>query len=276
MFSMLFRRFSAPFAALLVMAGFAAPAGAAGDLLVAPTRIVLDGPRGAEVVLNNIGSAPATYRISLELRRMRADGSLEDVPLENATPEERATMDMLFYSPRRVTLPPNQPQTIRLGVRPPEGLADGEYRVHLLFRAVPDARPVVPAEGEAQRGVSISLTPIYGVTIPVIIRQGSLQATAGLANPRIVAGEPNPTLELEISRQGNRSVYGEIQVLRQGSGEVLMQARGVAVYTERDQRTLALPISPEQAAAMRGPVTVRYIEDRDVGGATLAEVQAVL
>jgi P pilus assembly chaperone PapD len=276
MFSAIFRRFSAPFAALLVMAGLAAPAGASGDLLVAPTRIVLDGPRGAEVVLNNIGSAPATYRISLELRRMRDDGSLEDISVDNATPQERATLDMLFYSPRRVTLPPNQPQTIRLGVRAPEGLADGEYRAHLLFRAVPEARPVVASEGEPPRGVSISLTPIYGVTIPVIIRQGTLQATAGLAHPRIVAGDPNPTLELEISRQGNRSVYGEIQVVRQGSGEVLMQARGVAVYTEREARTLALPLSPEQAAAMRGPVTVRYIEDRDVGGATLAEVQAVL
>lgn len=276
MFSAISRRIAAPIAALLMALGLAAPAGAAGDLLVAPTRIVLDGPRGAEVVLNNIGSEPATYRISLELRRMRDDGSLEDVTPDNATPEERATLDMLFYSPRRVTLPPNQPQTIRLGVRPPEGLADGEYRAHLLFRAVPDAVPVAPTSGEPPRGVSISLTPIYGVTIPVIIRQGTLQATAGLANPRIVAGEPNPTLQLDISRQGNRSVYGEIVVLRQGSGEVLMQARGVAVYTERDHRTLALPLTPEQAVAMRGPVTVRYIEDRDVGGGTLAEVQAVL
>jgi len=30
-----------------------------GDLLVAPTRIVLDGRKGAEVILNNIGDEPA-------------------------------------------------------------------------------------------------------------------------------------------------------------------------------------------------------------------------
>ena len=41
-----------------------------GDLLVAPTRIVLDGRKGTEVVLNNIGDEPATYRISVEFRRM--------------------------------------------------------------------------------------------------------------------------------------------------------------------------------------------------------------
>src|SRR5690348_17163018 len=41
-----------------------------GDLLVAPTRVVLDGRRGAEIILNNIGEEPATYRVSVEFRRM--------------------------------------------------------------------------------------------------------------------------------------------------------------------------------------------------------------
>ena len=38
----------------------ALPVHAAGDLLVAPTRVILDGSRGTEVVLSNIRSAPAT------------------------------------------------------------------------------------------------------------------------------------------------------------------------------------------------------------------------
>ena len=52
------------------------PRAGVGDLLVAPTRIVLDGRKGAEIVLNNIGDEPATYRISVEFRRMTEDGSL--------------------------------------------------------------------------------------------------------------------------------------------------------------------------------------------------------
>ena len=102
------------------------PAQAAGDLLVAPTRVVLDGDRGTEVILNNIGSETATYRISLELRRMTADGRLEEVSEEQANEIEHAAKAMIRYAPRRVTLPPNQPQAIRLGVRAPEGLPDGE------------------------------------------------------------------------------------------------------------------------------------------------------
>lgn len=250
---------------------------AAGDLLVAPTRIVLDGPRGAEVVLNNIGAEPATYRISLELKRMREDGSLEDIEPENATPAEQAMLDMLFYSPRRVTLPPNQPQTIRLGVRPPEGLPDGEYRAHLLFRAVRDPVPaVVDPAAPAPTGVSISLTPIYGVTIPIIVRQGNLVATAAIANPRLESAGDEHALRFDLSKQGNRSVYGEIVVERPGAAEPLLQARGIAIYAERDSRVVTIPISADMAAAMRGPVTVRYIEDRDVGGATIAEVRGEL
>lgn len=263
--------------AAMVAVVLPAAASADGDLLVAPTRVVLDGPRGAEVVLNNIGSEPATYRISLEIKRMRDDGSLEEIDVANATPAERAMLDMLVYSPRRVTLPPNQPQTIRLGVRPAEGLADGEYRAHLLFRAVRDPVPVArDPNAPPPSGVSISLTPIYGVTIPVIVRQGSLTATAALANPRIVTRGSEHALQFDLSKQGNRSIYGEVQVIRPGVSQPLISARGVAIYPEINQRVVTLPLTAEQATALRGPIIIRYVEDRDTGGATLAEVSGEL
>ncbi len=271
------RRLFAPILAAIASLGLAVPASSAGDLLVAPTRIILDGPRGAEVVLNNIGSETATYRISLELKRMREDGSLEEIEPENATPTEQATLDMLYYSPRRVTLPPNQPQTIRIGVRPPVGLPDGEYRAHLLFRAVRDPVPAVAdANVTAPTGVSIALTPIYGVTIPVIIRQGTLSATAAISNPRIESAGAEHALRFDLARQGNRSVYGEVIVERPGVAAPMLLARGVAIYVETGRRVVTLPITAEQALAMRGPIIVRYVEDRDVGGATIAEVRGEL
>ena len=76
------RRFacSAAFVAMATTFSAPAPASAQGDLLVAPTRVILDGRRGTEVVLSNIGSEEATYRIGLELRRMMENGRL--VPVE--------------------------------------------------------------------------------------------------------------------------------------------------------------------------------------------------
>src|SRR5262245_58810324 len=76
-----------------------------GDLLVAPTRIVLDGRKGAEVILNNIGEEPATYRVSVEFRRMTEDGGLVDVA--QPTADDQKAGDMIVYAPRKVVLAPH-------------------------------------------------------------------------------------------------------------------------------------------------------------------------
>lgn len=248
---------------------------AAGDLLVAPTRIIFDGQRGTEVILNNIGSETATYRISLELRRMNAEGRLDDVTPEQENEIEKAAKGMIRYAPRRVTLPPNQPQAIRLGIRAPQGLADGEYRAHLLFRAIPKAKAVTEQDVPTN-GFKISLTPIYGVTIPVIIRHGNLEATAGIANARVEQNESGPAFAFDLSRAGNRSTYGEIRVIKQGQSDPVLVARGIAVYPEINSRKVALPISPEVAAQLKGAVSVEYYEPGNAGGSLIAKSQMVL
>ncbi|MEH6757095.1 MAG: molecular chaperone [Parasphingorhabdus sp.] len=258
---------------ILMIPGQAAQA--AGDLLVAPTRIILDGQRGTEVILNNIGSETATYRISLELRRMTAEGRLVEVGPEEENELEQAAKEMIRYAPRRVTLPPNQPQAIRLGVRAPQGLADGEYRVHLLFRAVPEAISVTEQETQKE-GFSIALTPIYGVTIPVIIRQGKLNATAAIANARMEPGEEGPALAFDLSRTGDRSTYGEIRVVKHGQAEPILMVRGIAVYPEIASRKVSLPVPPEMVAQLKGPLSIEYYEPENVGGGLITKTELVL
>lgn len=243
-----------------------------GDLLVAPTRIILDGRRGTEIILNNIGDDVATYRISVELKRMLPDGSLEMVTAPNT--RETAAQAMILYAPRKVTLPPNQPQSIRINARAPQGLVDGEYRVHLLFRAIPEARPVtapVPTQG-----VSFRLTPVYGVTIPVIVRIGNLSATAGIANVAKGVDGGKPVIALDLSRVGDRSTYGELRVMKPGVAEPIAVAGGIALYTEIDKRRVNIPIDARFAAQATGPVTVEYIEKTPTGNVTLASTSAVL
>ena len=78
------------FIASVLAAAASVPAQAAGDLLVAPTRVVLDSARGTEVIVNNIGAETATYRISLVLRRMKTDGTLEEIDEERAIAHGRS------------------------------------------------------------------------------------------------------------------------------------------------------------------------------------------
>lgn len=260
--------------AALMFTGAVQPA-LASDLLVAPTRILLDGQRGAEVILNNIGSETATYRVSIELRRMTEEGRLQEVSDEESNAIEQAAKQMIRYAPRRITLPPNQPQAIRIGIRPPEGLADGEYRAHLLFRAIPKPRPVTEAANNAG-GLSIALTPIYGVTIPVIIRQGQLESTAALANARLEQTGNGSAFAVDLSHSGTRSTYGELRIRPQGGGEPILVANGIAIYPEISQRTVQLPIPAEIAAKLRGPMSIEYFEAPEAGGSLIASIDQVL
>ena len=253
----------------------ATPVSAQGDLLVAPTRVILDGRRGTEVILSNIGTEEATYRIGLELRRMTPDGSLEDITSENANEKEQAALSMLRYAPRRITLPPGQPQAVRIAARPDADLPDGEYRVHMAFRAIPKPTPVTEADANAE-GLSVRLIPVYGVTIPIMIRHGRIEAQVAMAQPQVVQGPKGPMLRLAMTRNGESSTYGELRVTRPGASDPVFMMRGVAIYPEVHDRVLLLPLSPEQAAAMKGPLRFEYRELPEAGGGVIAAVDAVL
>jgi P pilus assembly chaperone PapD len=188
--------------------------------------------------------------------------------------EEQLAQSMIVYAPRRVTLAPNEPQTIRISARAPKGLPDGEYRVHLLFRAVPSPQPAEAPKDV--KGIAFKLTTIYGVTIPVIARFGNLEAKAGIADVRLTRKDGKPAVSLELSRSGDRSVFGEVRVMKAGIKDPIAIQRGVAVYTEIGKREITIPVEEGFASAANGRVTVQYVEPSDNGPQTIAETDAVL
>jgi P pilus assembly chaperone PapD len=270
-----FRRLMASILAALALA-WGPSALAQGDLLVAPTRVIINNAGSAEVVLSNIGREPATYRIMLELRRMNADGELAEVPVAEANALEKAALEMVRFAPRRIVLPPGQPQAVRVTVRPPEGLPDGEYRVHMVFRSIPVA--VSPEEAERARAsgeFSIRLQPVYGISIPIFIRKGRLEAGAQLGGVELTRTPTGGVIGLTVSRTGARSVYGEV-IARTARGEAIASVRGVAVYPEVSQVKVDLALTPEQLARAKGPVRIEYREMPENGGRVIAETTAML
>ena len=268
-----YRRSLAALAGLIASLALVPTANAGiGDLLVAPTRIILNGGRGTEIILKNVGDATATYRVSAEFRRMTPDGRLS--PVTDPNGDEKIAEQMVVFAPRKVTLPAGEPQSIRVSARAPAGLADGEYRIHLLFRAIPDPKPVgQPAQAST---VAFQLIPIYGVTIPVIVRLGKVEAKAGIADVRHVAGKGGEEVSLTLSRSGNRSLFGEVRVMKAGVKDPVALAKGIAIYREIDRRTVSVPKAVGYAGPLTGPVTVQFYETTDSGAVLTAETSAVL
>jgi P pilus assembly chaperone PapD len=267
---------------LLLAAAKASAQGAPGDLLVAPTRVVLEGSRRtAEVTLVNMGSATATYRIAFVNLRMNEQGGTKEISPSDAAADERSAEPLIRYSPRQVTLQPKIAQTVRIQLRLPPELPPGEYRSHLQFRAVPDA-PVPPAAGEAATDFSIQLVAVFGVSIPVIVRHGETSATATLSDLELrPSSGPGalPSLRFRIDRAGNRSVYGDLAVTFEGAGSpptVLGLANGVAVYTPNTTRTASLDLRvPPGVRLEHGRLHLAFTE-QGKAGKVIADADLVL
>jgi P pilus assembly chaperone PapD len=233
--------------------------GGAGDLLVAPTRVVLEGrARAAEVILSNKSSKESTYRISFTHLRMKQDGSYEELQETDARSTLKIADDILRYSPRQVTLKPGESQVVKVMVRKSENTTDGEYTSHLLFRAVPDLATGTDVEAKAEDNskISIRLVPVYGVSIPVIVRQGDLSAQAKLGD----AHRTQDSVEVTISRTGTKSVYGDIALIK--DKEIVAEQRGVAVMAYNTARTVTIPVKDLPP----GPLTIEYRERSEDGG----------
>jgi P pilus assembly chaperone PapD len=244
--------------------------GGVGDLLVAPTRVVFEGrKRSAELNLSNIGQVRATYRVSLVRMEMDEGGAFREQPLDPGT---EGLQSLFRFSPREVTLEPQESQTVRVQVRKPAELPPGEYRLHMVFRAVPPAPPVTPAVNEIPKGISIRLTPVYGIAIPLIVRHGDTSAKVAIVDPAL--GEAGRFLRFRLNRTGNQSVYGDLQATllpAQGPAKLLTEATGLAVYTPNDHRIVTLALPSGQPLPAGGRIRITYALPAQEGGSLLAE-----
>jgi hypothetical protein len=252
----------------------AEPAPAAG-LLVAPTRVAFDARhRTAAITVMNSGSKAATYRISFVQMVMDETGQVREL-----TPEQQAQNpadQLVRYSPRQVYLEPGVAQTVRLQVRKPENLAEGEYRSHLLFRMLPGADGAAaqaePAQGDAKArsGLDVQLSIIYGVAVPIIVRNGELWSKVSLKPIGIVsppAKNQPPALVVQLNRSGTESTYGDLiaTLVQNGGHEVtLSRMNGLAVYSPNPVRTVRMPINPPPGTDLgAGRIRVAYSKQDD-------------
>jgi len=253
---------------LLSLAGLSALTGAipgiafgqvGANINLSPRRIVFEAnSRSSTVLVFNTGSEPATYNITLVERIMTTEGGvigLSDVPKTqpnlDAIGRLKSAREMVTFTPRRVVLSPGETQTIRVRVLRPADLPAGEYRTHLTVTAVPPPDQGLTAEeatAQASGGLSVRLTPLFSISIPLIVRQGPPEIGVELANLRYkpaTAGAGGAVV-VDIVRKGASSLYGDVEIRPAGasrSSKPLGALGGVAVYPEIDHRTVEIPLA---------------------------------
>lgn len=254
---------------------------AMADLMLFPTRIVFDKQRSAQVELMNPGKTAETYRLHLVNRRMGPNG--EFIAVETPGPGELFADDMVRFSPHQVTIPPGGTQIVRIILRKPAELANGEYRSHLQFDRVPDASGGSSVEDIAHpenSNVGVVIQALIGASIPVIVRQGETHAQVALGGVEIQppsAANPQGAIALQMNREGNASVYGDLVATVTTPGGVTLEvakAGGVAVYVPNAARRAVMPLQLPAGTVglpVGGVLKVSYRERPDAGGKLLAE-----
>ncbi len=256
-----------------------------GGIQVVPTRVVFEGRKRTEqVVVINRGTEPATYRIRFKNMRMTEDGEYEDI--EQALPNEKFARELIRFSPRQVVIPPGESQVVRLLLRKSKDLPEGEYRSHLFFQSVPPESSGEDIEVVAgdEKKIGVTLIPIFGLTIPVIVRHGNLEATAEIVNAKVMRSnhaEQPPFLSFQISRQGSQSLFGDISVtwIRDKGGPSLEVARvnGIAVFTPNPTRAVSQTLTPPEGFEFtHGKLHIEYKQPGEQGGTLLAEATVSL
>ena len=235
-------------------------------------RVVFEGPKRAEVLtIINGSDKPETYRLGWRQFKMTSDKSLVALPEGDIPPEAQAVMDMVRFSPYRFTVQPKSSQQVRMMVRIPADLPDGEYRSHFWVRPEAD---VDRLQKEAEERVKssgarggASLTMLAGATMPVIVRKGNLQATASIANMSATESGGFVTVGFSLLREGDKSLYGDIDyTCNPGIGAYnLRTTKGIAVYTELNQRNFNLRIEkrPDQPRCNTLAITFTQIDGFD-------------
>ena len=217
---------------------------------VVPTRVIIDWPnRVAKFRLINNNKEQCRYIISANSMQMSNYGKCTKI--ESPDSDDIAIQRMLRFSPRKATLAPGEWQTIRLMVRKPANLADGEYRVNLLFEPLPDFKEKTSQNKQNQAGLSVHFNYVINISVPVIMRFG----TGGFV--KITPHKPVLTiskakkfiLEIEFFREGSYSFYGDVIVYHIDSNgtspKEIGSNKGFSIYASSKKRIVKVPISDQ-------------------------------
>jgi hypothetical protein len=250
---------------------------AQGDLLITPSRVIFEGNKQKESLnLVNTGQDTATYSISFLQYDMKEDGSF--VTIEKPDSGQMFADPYLRIFPRKVTLAPGEPQVIMLQCRRKTDMPAGEYRSHLYFRSEKNTMPLGEKSSRDTTHLSVQLIPVFGLSIPVIIRSGSVNVISDLKDLKLeTPKETAQTLKLTINRTGNISVYGDILVEFipvQGKSFQIGAIKGIGVYTNIPKRNVLVKLNNTSGKPLtNGKIRVQYQSNGETKLVTYAEAE---
>lgn len=265
---------------LAICAGLILPAAvpAWADVMIMPIRIAFSSRDRMQdiTVFNTSKTQGGTYTLSWMNAQQDETGAYKI--LKTPLNPELDPATAILFSPRQVSLPPGGKQRVRLSLRRPAELPDGEYRAHLYLKNTKrQSAGSVNVKTGQDESVSVGMGMNVGLAVPVIIRQGAYDGTATIGAPRFTPGSADgktpSRIEFTITRGGKFSTIGNVNVFwkkPEGGEEVLLaRQNAVNIFHEVPQRQMRIPLKLKQVSG--GTVRIVFEGDGPDKGITFDE-----
>jgi P pilus assembly chaperone PapD len=218
-------------------------AAAEKGVVLSPLRMVIEGrDRSATLRIINPNDRPVTYRIDAEVLDQDVYGNLKISENKERT---EAILQMIRFSPRQVLLEPGAMQAVRIMVKKPAKLADGEYRAHIKVSPMPAPEAPDKTEPTESSGETrIDLRFLVATSIPLIIRHGETAVrleAQGLKAQTFSDGKK--AFKTRIFAKGNQSAYMDAALFHGTS--LVGEMKGFAVYQPLGEREVMIPLKGE-------------------------------
>lgn len=238
------------------------------NLLISPTRISFDErQRVAKVIVINNGDEYQTYRLEWQEKIAKPGGGY--ITLTDGRTSSSSLSNMIRMSPSQVRLAPGERQIVKLGLRKPSGLANKEYRSHLLFKALPNETK------SNKQGMGITINMILSYSIPVILRQGLQIPEVDIESAELILNQKNNALLVSFSRTGNYSTFGKVEVFYAANGSneetKISMINDYSIYAEIPLAKLTLNLFEKNVIKAPGKLRIVYSGLKEYQGIKFAE-----
>jgi P pilus assembly chaperone PapD len=210
---------------------------------IIPHKVVIENrERSGEIIVLNLSQDLNNYDLNVIHYRQDENGAYET--LEEPLSPLFDPREILRMSPQSFQLAGSGRQKVRLSLRKPADLPEGEYRFHIVARGY---EAMEEKQVEENKGVFMDIN--VGIAIPVIVRHGDLSATSSIGDFELVgptrSGTGKPELKFTAFREGNASTLGRVDVSWAEDGrnfEDIGFITNFNIFTEIDRRFGAVPL----------------------------------
>ena len=231
---------------------------------ITPTLVTFeDGERFEHVTLINNTDETKTYAMSWRFFKMNEEGAPYRPIDESQT--EFDVSEAVFFTPRRVTIPPQRAQKIKLALRRPKEIPPGDYHAHLQFSPVTEeggssSEDSASGEQRASAGVSINV----GYSIPVIVRVGSVDQGIDIGQMTLkrndkgilIATVPLTRKEGPYGAMAHMYLYSVVDGKEERVGEV----SNANIFPEVLKRKIDVPLTKDLKG---GQLKIKLVDPQD-------------